>query len=142
MASLNNHLISSSASVLSQRLRSIYVELQGETFSKLLGPCTKELFVLTMSGEPPRKSARKGRKRKSPEYTESGWCSVEDYWLWHKDRSKCLEAESRLSQAHAAFFPRDHTHARGFEVVSGYEGGRIQPGSEITLTPAVALALP
>ena len=94
--------------------------------------------MCSMSGEPPHK----GRKRKSPKYTESGWCSVREFWIWSKDRSKCLEAEPRVSQAHAAFFPREHTHAPGFEVVSGYNGGRIRPGSEITLTPAVALALP
>ena len=77
-------------------------------------------------GEPPRKLARKSR----PKYTETGWRSTFEHWNWWEDRTRCLKAEPRVCHAHATFFPREHTHAPGFEVVSGYNGGRIPPGGE------------
>ena len=79
-----------------------------------------------LEGEP----ARKGRKSK-PKLTESGWRSIANWWNWRRNRTDCLEADEDVCKAHAKFFPLEDTHAAGFEVVSGYDGGQIIPGAQI-----------
>ena len=82
--------------------------------------------VSELEGEP----ARKGRKSK-PKLTEFGWRSIANWWNWRRNRTDCLEADEDVCKAHAKFFPLEDTHAAGFEVVSGYDGGQIIPGAQI-----------
>ena len=67
----------------------------------------------------------------------TGWKSILGWSAWRKDRTKCMNANADVAEAHRRWCPREVTRARGWRVVGGTRpaGDEIQVGDLIYAKP-------
>ena len=70
---------------------------------------------------------------KAARLVSTGWKSILGWSAWRKDRTKCMNANADVAEAHRRWCPREVTRARGWRVVGGTRpaGDEIQVGDLI-----------
>ena len=74
---------------------------------------------------------------KAARYASTGWKSILGWSAWRRDRTKCMNANPNVAEAHRRWCPPEKTHTPGWRVVGGSRpvGHEIQVGDKIRAVP-------